>query len=170
MFRTWKSVLAAAVNESFAESVVDGRNIKTTFDFSLIHLKRRGVVRAEKATLHVQNRTDLRKMTRKQVSWESDEDFVRLVTQAQLMHDANQFFIPHAHQPADSPAEIDEHTIFDLDKEEEPEEEEEEKVEEEDESAASPSSSSVIGAAIKRNDTMDKFLALRIVYGKGPKG
>ena len=51
----------AAVNESFAESVVDGRNIKTTFDFFLILLKRRSVVRAEKATLHVQNRTDLRK-------------------------------------------------------------------------------------------------------------
>ena len=109
-------------------------------------------------------------MAWKQVSWESDEDFVRLVTQAQLTHDANQLFISHADQPADSPAEIDEHTIFDLDKEEEPEEEEEEKVEEEDESAASPSSSSVIGAAIKRNRTMDKFLALRIVYGKGPKG
>ena len=49
MFRTWKSVLAAAANESFAESVVDGQNIKTTFDFSLMHLKRRCVVWAEKA-------------------------------------------------------------------------------------------------------------------------
>ena len=88
------------------------------------------------------------------------------------MHDANQLFISHADQPADTPAAgcdtIDEHTIFDLDKEEEPEEEEEE--EEKDESAAAPSSSSVTGAAIKRKRTKDNFLALRIVYGKGPKG
>ena len=67
MFRTWKSVLAAAANESFAESVVDGQKIKT------------------------------------------------------------------------------------------------------DEGAAAPSRSSVTGAAVKHKRTMDKFLALRIVYGKGPK-
>ena len=83
------------------------------------------------------------------------------------MHDANQLFVSHADQPADAPAAgcdtIDEHTIFELDKEEEPEEEDE------DESAAAPSSSSVTGAAIKRKRTMDKFLALRIVYGKGPR-
>ena len=63
----------------------------------------------------------------KHVSWESDEDFARLVTQAQLMHDANQLFISHADQPADTPAAgcdtVDEHTIFDLDKVEELEEE-----------------------------------------------
>ena len=59
MFRTWKSVLAACTNESFAESVVDGQNIKTTFD-GFVHLKRRSVVWAAKATLHVQNRIDLR--------------------------------------------------------------------------------------------------------------
>ena len=47
MFRTWKSVLTAAANESFTESVVDGQNIKTTFDFSLMHLNRRSVVWAE---------------------------------------------------------------------------------------------------------------------------
>ena len=41
---------------------------------------------------------------------------------------------------------------------------------EEDESAAAPYSSSVTGAAIKRKRTFDKFLALRIVCGKGPKG
>ena len=80
----------------------------------------------------------------------------------------NQLFIFQADQPADTPAAgcdtIDEDTIFDLDKEEEPEEEEEE-----DESAAAPSSSSVTGAAIKRQCTMDKILALRIVNGKGPK-
>ena len=58
------------------------------------------------------------------------------------------------------------HTIFDLDKKEEPEEEEDD----DDESAAAPSSSSVAGAAIKRKCTTDKFLALRIVYGMGPKG
>ena len=83
--------------------------------------------------------------------------------------DANQLFISHADQPADAPAAgcdtIDEHTIFDLDNEEEPEEEEDE-----DESAAAPSSSNVTSAAIKRKRTMNKFLALRIVYGKGPKG
>ena len=113
MFRTWTSVLAAAANESFAESVVDGQNIKTTFGFSLMHPKRRSVVWAEKAALHVQNRTDVRKLAWKHVSWESDEDFARLVTQAQLMHDANQLFISHADQPADTPAAgcdtIDEH-------------------------------------------------------------
>ena len=70
------------------------------------------------------------------VSWESDEDFARQVTQAQVMHDANQLFISHSDQPANVPAAssdtIDEQTIFDLDEEEEPEEEEEE----EDEGAA----------------------------------
>ena len=101
MCRTWKSVLAAAANESFAESVVDGQNIKTTSDLSLMHLKRRSVVGAENATLHVQNRIDLQKSARKHVSWESDEDFARLVTQARVMHDANQLFIPHADQPAE---------------------------------------------------------------------
>ena len=35
--------------------------------------------------------------------------------------------------------------------------------------AAAPSSSSVAGAAIKHKRTVDKFLALRIVYGEGPK-
>ena len=34
----------------------DGQDIKTTFDFSRMHLKRRSVVLAEEATLHVQNR------------------------------------------------------------------------------------------------------------------
>ena len=86
------------------------------------------------------------------------------------MHDANQLFISHADQPADAPAAgcdtVDEHTIFDMDKEEEPEEEEDD----DDESAAAPSSSRVTGAAIKRKRTMDKFLVLRIVYGKGPMG
>ena len=163
-------MLADAASESLAESVVDGQNIKTTFDFSLMHLKRRNVVWAEKATLHVQSRTVLRKLAWKHVSWESDEDFARLVTTRQVMHDADQLFISHAGQPAGAPAEgcdtIDEHTIFDLDKEEEPEEEEEE----EDDSAAAPSSSSVTGAAIKHKRTMDKFLALRIVYGKGTQG
>ena len=81
------------------------------------------------------------------------------------MHDANQLFISHADKPADAPAAgcdtIDEHTIFDLDEEEE---------EDDDESAAAPSSSSVTGAAIKRKRTKDKFLALRTVYDKGPKG
>ena len=126
------------------------------------------MVWAEKATLHVQNSTDSRELAWKHVSWESDEDFARLVTQAQLMHDADQLFISHADQPADSPAAgcdtIDAQTIFDLDEEEEPEEEEEE-----DEGAAAPSSSSAAGATIKHKRTMDKFLALRIVYGKGPK-
>ena len=58
MFRTWKSVLAAAANETFAESVVDGQNIKTTFDFSLMHLKRRsvGVGREGNAPRSEQNR------------------------------------------------------------------------------------------------------------------
>ena len=136
-----------------------------------MHLKRRSMVWVEKATLDVQNRTDLRKSAWKHVSWESDEDFARLVTQAQVMHDANQLFISHADQPADAPAAgcdtVDEQTIFGLDEEEEPEEEEEE-----DESAAAPSSASVAphtGAAIKHTRTMDKFLASRIVCGKGPK-
>ena len=89
------------------------------------------------------------------------------------MHDANQLFISHADQPADAPAAgcdtINEQTIFDLDEEEEPEEEEEE---EDDEDIAAPSISSVVpptSAAIKHKRTMYKFLALRIVYGKGPK-
>ena len=159
MFRTWKSVLAAAANESFAESVVDGQNIKTTFDFSLVHLKRRSVVLAEEATVHVQNRIDLRKSAWKHVSCESDEDFGRMVTQAQVMHDADQLFISHADQPVDAPAAgcdtIDEHTIFDLDKQEEPEEDDDE-----DESAAAPSSSSV-WCTHQTKRTMDKFLALR---------
>ena len=58
--------------------------MKTTFDFSLMHLKRRSVVWAEKATLHVQNRTDLRKLAWKHVSWETAEDFARLLAQAQV--------------------------------------------------------------------------------------
>ena len=85
------------------------------------------------------------------------------------MHDANQLFISHADQPADAPAAgcdtIDEQTIFDLDEEEAPVEEEED-----DEGAAAPSSSTLpTGAAIKHKRTMDKFLALPIVYGKGPR-
>ena len=82
-----------------------------------------------------------------------------------IIHDADQLFISHADQPADAPAAgcdtIDEQTIFDLNEEEEPEEEED------DEGAAAPSSSSVAGAAIKHKRTVDKFLALRIVYGEG---
>ena len=167
-FIVLKSVLAAAANESFTESVTDGQNIKATFDVSLMHLKRRSVVWAEKATLHVQNRIDLQKSAWKHVSWESDEDSARLVIQAQVMHDANQLFISHRDQPADAPAAgcdtIEEHNIFDLNKEAEPEEDEE------DESAAAPSSSRVTGAAIKRKRMRDKFLVLRIVYDKGPKG
>ena len=126
---------------------------------------------AENPTLDIQKRTDLRKSAWKHVSWESDEDFARLVTQAQVMHDANQLFISHADQPTDAPAAgcdtIDKQTIFDLDEEEKPEEEEEV-----DEGAAAPFSSSVgppRGAAIKHKRTMDKFLALRIVCGKRPK-
>ena len=153
MFKTWKSVLADAASESLAESVVDGQNIKTTFDFSLMHLKRRSVGWAEKATLH--DRTDLRKLAWKHVSWESDEDFARLVTQAQVMHDADQLLISHADQPADAPAAgcdtIDEQTIFDLDEEEEPEEEEEE----EDECAAAHSSSS---ATFARLENLSRFM------------
>ena len=55
-FKSWKSVLAHAVSESLAESVVTGQNIKTTFDFSLMHLKRRSVAWAENVTLDAQNR------------------------------------------------------------------------------------------------------------------
>ena len=127
---------------------------------------------ADKATLDIQKRIDFRKSAWKHVSWESDEDFARLATQAQAMHDANQLFFSHADQPADAPAAgcdtIDEQTIFDFDEEEEPEGEEEE----EDEGVAAPSGSSVApptGAAIKHNRTMDKFLALRIVNGTGTK-
>ena len=150
-------MLADVSSESLAESVVTGQNTKTAFDFSLMHLKRRSVVWAEKATLDVQNRTDFRKSAWKHVSWESHEDVARLVTQAQVMHDANQLLISHADHPADAPVAgcdtIDEQTICELDEEEEPEEEE-------DEGAAAPSSSSVappMGAAIKHKCTMDKF-------------
>ena len=144
-FKTWKSVLADAASESFPESVVDGQNIKTTFDFSLMHLKRRSVVWAEKATPRSeQNRPP---EVGKHASWESDEDFARLVTQAQVVLDADKLFISHAmHQPRVCDT-VDEQTIFDLDEEDEAEEEEEE-----DEGAAKPSSSSVApptGAAIK---------------------
>ena len=117
IFKPWKSVLADAGSESLAESVVTGQNIKTAFDFSLMHLKRRSVIRAEKATLDIQNRTDLRKKAWNHVSWETAEYFERLVAQAQVMHDANQLFISHADQPADTPAAggdtIDDQTIFD---------------------------------------------------------
>ena len=41
-------------------------------------LKRRSVVWAEKATLHIQNRIELRKSAWKPVSWESGVDFARL--------------------------------------------------------------------------------------------
>ena len=96
--------------------------------------KNRGVGR-NKVALHVQKRTDLRMLTWKHVSWESNEDFERLVTQAQLMHDANQLFITHADQPADTPATgcdtFDEPMNAPL--------------------STAPSSSSVTGAAIKRN-------------------
>ena len=159
----WLRAIYAEVR--VGRSLPDG--VKTAFDFPLMHLKRRSVMWAEKLTLDIQNRTDLRNSAWKHVSWESDEDFARLVTQAQVMHDANQLFISHADLPADAPAAgcdtIDEQTIFDLDEEEEPEEE--------DEGAAAPSSCSVVpptGAAIKHKRTKDKFLALRIVHGKGP--
>ena len=79
ILKPWKSVLADAAGESLAESVVTGQNIKTAFDFSLMHLKRRAVIRAEKATRDIQNRTDLRKKAWNHVSWETAEDFERLV-------------------------------------------------------------------------------------------
>ena len=69
-------------------------------------LARRRVVWAEKAEVGMET-----------CQLESDEDFARLVTQAQLVHDANQLFISHADQPADTLAAgcdtVDELTIFD---------------------------------------------------------
>ena len=140
-------------------------------DFSLMHLKSRSVVwqrrqRRRRSTFRTEPTSG---------SWRGnmsvgnqDEDFAWLVTQAQVMYDANQLFISHADQPADTPAAGCD-TVgmkwkwqqFDLDEEEEPEEE--------DKCAAAASSSSVAGAAIKHKRTMDKFFAWRIVYGKGPK-
>ena len=167
IFKTWKSVLADAASESLAESVVTVQNIKTAIDFTLMHLKRRSVVWAETATLDVQNRTDLRKSVWTHVCWESDEDFVRLVTQEQVMPDANQLCISHADLPADAPAAgcdtIDEPTHLRLGRKGRARG---------GEGAAAPTSSSVApptGAAIKHKRTMNKFLALRIVHGKGPK-
>ena len=110
-------MLAAAASESLAESVVDGQNIKTTRLLSHApEEKKRGVGREGDAPHSEQNRPP--------------EDFAQLVTQAQVMHDANLLFISHEDQPADAPAAgcdtIGKQTIFDLDEEEEPEEEEEE--------------------------------------------
>ena len=52
MFEAWKSVVADAANESLAETIMTGQNIKTAFGFSLKHLKKkRTVTWAEKSTL-----------------------------------------------------------------------------------------------------------------------
>ena len=124
-----------------------------TFEFSLMHLKRRSVVSAEKATIHVQNRTDGR-----EVGVET--------CQLGISSDARRRPALHLpHQPADAPAAgcdtIDEQTIFDLDEEEEPEEE--------DKCAAAPCSSSVAGASHQAQKHNGQVLGLAHRLWQWPK-
>ena len=159
MFRTWKSVLAAAANELRERRGWPEHQDHIRLLSHAPEEKKRVVRRKRRSTFRTEPTSGC---------WRGD---MSVGNQMKIGDTGVSDARRQPDQPADAPAAgcdtIDEHTIFDLDNEEEPEEEEEE---EEDEGAAAPSSSSVTGAAIKHKRTMDKFLALRIVYGKGPKG